>query len=130
MLTRLITAGGLARVVHAHLTGTERKSLMAAISQELNAPTKYLGAPTFAYQIGGYIIDRNGVLEGENDEELVGNLFTLHGFEAVTTEYDALTLQEEESRLYKAELCDPESPERMEVFSADDDEDAIPSCVG
>ena len=28
-----------------NVTGTERKKLVAAISQELNAPNKYLGAP-------------------------------------------------------------------------------------
>ena len=40
-----------------NVKGSERKSLVAAISQELNAPTKYLGEPTFAYEVGGYHID-------------------------------------------------------------------------
>jgi hypothetical protein len=37
-----------------NLTGAERKALVGAISQVLNAPTKYLGMPTAAYAIGGY----------------------------------------------------------------------------
>ena len=33
-----------------NMTGPRRKALVEAISQELNAPVKYLGAPTFAYE--------------------------------------------------------------------------------
>lgn len=50
-----------------NVKGAERKSLVAAISQELNAPTKYLGAPTFAYEVGGYHIDKNGTVTGEDN---------------------------------------------------------------
>ena len=45
-----------------NLTGSERKSLVGAISTALGAPTKYLGAPTFAYEVGGYHIDKTGTL--------------------------------------------------------------------
>ena len=45
-----------------NVTGPERKTLVAAISHELNAPTNYLGAPTFAYEVGGYHIDKTGTL--------------------------------------------------------------------
>ena len=48
--------------INYNVTGPKRKALVAAISQELNAPTKYLGAPTFAYEVGGYQIDKNGVI--------------------------------------------------------------------
>ena len=34
------------------------------------------------------------------------------------------------NRTYKAELCDPEIPDRMEVFGADDDEDALRQAYG
>jgi hypothetical protein len=36
-----------------NMTGPKRKALVEAISQELNAPVKYLGAPTFDYEAGG-----------------------------------------------------------------------------
>ena len=45
-----------------NVTGSERKSLVGAISTVLETPTKYLGAPTFAYEVGGYHIDKVGTL--------------------------------------------------------------------
>jgi len=71
-----------------NVTGAERKSLVGAISQELNAQTKYLGAPTFAYEVGGYHIDKVGTVVGLDDEELVCKL-AAHGF-AGEVEYDNL----------------------------------------
>ncbi|MGI6634125.1 MAG: virulence protein [Christensenellales bacterium] len=53
-----------------NVKGAERKSLVAAISQELNAPTKYLGAPTFAYEVGGCHIDKNGTVTGPDNLDL------------------------------------------------------------
>jgi len=35
-----------------NVTGNERKSLVGAISAAVIAPTKYLGAPTFVYEVG------------------------------------------------------------------------------
>jgi hypothetical protein len=43
-------------------TGTERKQLVGAISEILNQPIQYLGAPTFAYEVGGYHIDKEGTI--------------------------------------------------------------------
>ena len=148
--------------INYELKGTERKSLVAAISQELNAPTKYLGAPTFAYEVGNYHIDKNGTVTGEDNRELVADLCGLHSFKAVNEEYDTPTTEtratpafdnlelienEElglgrerrdpigengmqasdvpESYTYQAELSDPDCPDRMEVFTADNDEDAV-----
>ncbi|MDD7795593.1 virulence protein [Clostridium sp. 'White wine YQ'] len=74
--------------INYNVTGAERKSLVGAISQELNAPTKYLGAPTFAYEVGGYHIDKNGILRGDDNPELVADLQGLHDFKAITEEYD------------------------------------------
>lgn len=71
-----------------NVTGEKRKSLVEAISQELNAPTKYLGAPTFAYEVGGYHIDKNGILRGTDNPGLVADLHGLHDFKAITEEYD------------------------------------------
>ena len=74
--------------INYNVTGPKRKLLVAAISQELNAPTKYLGAPTFAYELGDYHIDKNGVLEGEDNPGLVADLQGLHDFKAITEAYD------------------------------------------
>jgi len=52
------------------VTGQERKRLVGAISEILNAPMKYLGAPTFAYEVGSYHIDKAGMVTGEYDLNL------------------------------------------------------------
>jgi hypothetical protein len=78
-----------------NVTGAERKSLVGAISTALNAPTKYLGAPTFAYEVGNpsradsYHIDKVGTLTGEDNLDLEAAL-RLAGFDAdgETREYD------------------------------------------
>jgi hypothetical protein len=53
-----------------NVTGSKRKSLIGAISTALDAPTNYLGAPTFAYEVGKYHIDKAGVLTGPDNLEL------------------------------------------------------------
>lgn len=185
-----------------NVTGAERKSLVAAISQELNAPTKYLGAPTFAYEVGGYHIDNVGTLTGPDKLDLedalhqagfdadggsrhydepdtyesgLGGMGALDEFpdidqhhpgqyanpnapitetmqrqidEVIAFEDLQLDGREElglgrtrredfhgengmqssdvpESYTYQAELSDPDCPDRMEVFGAENDEDAL-----
>lgn len=71
-----------------NVTGAERKSLVAAISQELNTPVKYLGMPTAAYEVGGFHIDKTGTVTGPDNRELVAGLWGLHDFMAVSEEYD------------------------------------------
>jgi hypothetical protein len=138
--------------INYNVTGARRKELVAAISQELNAPTKYLGMPTAAYEVGGYHIDKIGTVTGADNTRLVVELRKTHGFTAAGAEYDEgynspspeevseniETLKnileeeavmqerhEEERHTYQAELSDPDCPDRMEVFSAEDDEDAL-----
>ena len=74
--------------INYNITGANRKSLVSAISQELNAPVKYLGAPTFAYEVGGYHIDKTGTLRGDDNPGLIADLLGLHDFKAVAEEYD------------------------------------------
>ena len=71
------------------VSGSERKSLVGAISTVLGAPTKYLGAPTFAYEIGGYRIDKTGTLTGPDNLDLEDSLHQA-GFDADgdSREYD------------------------------------------
>lgn len=45
-----------------NLRGSNRKPLVEAISQILDKPAVYQGAPSFSYIIGDYTVDRNGVL--------------------------------------------------------------------
>ncbi len=64
-----------------NVTGNERKSLVGAISTALDAPTNYLGAPTFAYEVGGYRIDKAGLLTGPDNLDLEDSLHQA-GFDA------------------------------------------------
>jgi len=72
-----------------NVTGSERKSLVGAISTALSIPTKYLGAPSFAYEIGGYHIDKGGTLTGPDNLDLEDALHQA-GFDADSDsrEYD------------------------------------------
>lgn len=44
------------------LHGSDRKPLIEAISQILDKPAVYQGAPSFSYRVGDHTVDRNGVL--------------------------------------------------------------------
>lgn len=64
-----------------NVTGSERKALVGKVSTIVNAPTKYLGAPTFAYEVGGYHIDKIGMLTGPDNLDLEDALHQA-GFDA------------------------------------------------
>ena len=50
-------------VINYNVTGAERKRLVAALSNLTGVKAKYLGMPSMAYEVGGFIIDKNGNLE-------------------------------------------------------------------
>lgn len=115
-----------------NVTGKERKALVTATGEILGEPLKYMGAPTFAYIGGGYTIDRNGALTSdgsiveENNSRLLKELNERNFIGEVADRGDSEeTVLEAEMQTYRAELSDPDCPDRMEIFSADDDEDAI-----
>jgi len=72
-----------------NVTGSERKLLVGTISAALDTPTKYLGAPSFVYEIGGYHIDKTGTLTGPDNLDLEDSLHQA-GFDADgdSREYD------------------------------------------
>lgn len=55
-----------------NVSGERRKQLVGAISEILDEKIAYDGAPTFAYECGGYRIGKTGTVIGEYD----GSLFT------------------------------------------------------
>lgn len=57
-------------------TGESRKRLVTAISEITGVPAKYLGAPSFAYQVDYFTIDRNGsvTFDDRADSEEIENL--------------------------------------------------------
>ena len=51
----------------------DRKALARAIAEELGTDCRYMGMPSCGYQVGDYIIDREGNIIGED-------FGPLHGF--------------------------------------------------
>ena len=69
-------------------TGNERKRLVNTISEITGAPIKYLGAPSFAYQVDYFTIGRNGSVSfGDRaDSEEIKNLIDTLGSQGFTAE--------------------------------------------
>lgn len=67
------------------VTGPDRKRLVEAISEILDTQVQYLGAPTFAYEVGDYRIEKNGTVIGEYDPALFTAL-KQHGFETASSD--------------------------------------------
>lgn len=56
----------------------DRKQLINAIGKHLGIKPDYLGAPTFKYQVGDYIVMKDGSVEVEDDKADVSLLRTLY----------------------------------------------------
>ena len=73
--------------INYNRTGAERKALVNAIADITGAEAKYLGAPSFAYQVDYFTIDRSGAVtfddraDSEEIENLIERLAGM-GFEA------------------------------------------------
>ena len=48
--------------IQFNVTGARRKELVAVMRDALQDTTHYLGAPSFAFQVGAYTVDRNGTI--------------------------------------------------------------------
>lgn len=110
------------------VTGEKRKALVNAISQELGQPVKYLGAPSFVYQVSEYQVDKNGLLTGPDNLDLEAALNETHNFEAISRVYDEPDTYESgldgmgatpspEDLNHEAELWAEREMKRMEVES-------------
>ena len=56
-----------------NVTGDRRKALVAVMRDVLQDTTRYLGAPSFAFQVGAYTIDKNGTVtcqEGTDEAQI------------------------------------------------------------
>ena len=73
--------------INYSLVSAERKPLVKAITEILETTAIYLGKKdNYAYQIGDYHLDRNGVLTGQDNRELANAL--AENFTAESTEFD------------------------------------------
>lgn len=61
-------------------TGTERKALVKGISEILKIKPKYLGMPSAAYEVGDFIINKEGTVKSENSFALERLIHSLIGY--------------------------------------------------
>ena len=57
--------------IHYDVPGSARKALASAIGEIIGTYPSYQAAPSFAYIIGEYTLDRNGVLTGPRKSQLM-----------------------------------------------------------
>lgn len=74
---------------------TDRKALVKAIAEELGTASTYMRAPTYAYQIGDFTVDRDGNIIGE-DFEALRDFLARNGYELPDQEVPAETQPPEE----------------------------------
>lgn len=90
--------------INYNVTGNERKKLVKLISEITEIPSKYLGVPSCAYQVGPYHIGKDGELTFDTEvtttelKHLIENLANA-GFEAETGELDSAEAEPEETGL-------------------------------
>ena len=75
--------------VKYNVTGTKRKALVELVSNFTGCEIKYNGAPTFAYEVDYFTIDKSGALSFDDraDSEVIERLLEMlydNGFEAET----------------------------------------------
>ena len=76
-----------------HVTGADRKRLVNIIAEITGCDAKYLGAPTFAYEVDCFTIDKNGSVtfddrdDSEEIEQIIERLYEA-GFTAENAEPD------------------------------------------
>lgn len=61
-------------IAHYNLRSTNRKELALAVSEIINKPLNYKGAPSFDYEAGEFTIGKYGTLSGELTQELLDAL--------------------------------------------------------
>lgn len=74
-------------------TGADRKNLVAVLADHTGQKAKYLGAPSFAYQVDYITIDKNGVLHLDDNAdpdwvEAIQARLAASGFTCISESYD------------------------------------------
>lgn len=116
--------------INYNVTGAKRKELVQAIADFLQVRAVYLGAPTFAYEVGDCQVDAHGVLttpstDGAVATELLDEL-KRRGFESIQAEEAANTTEsapvDAENYSYTVEIpktgFTPNAEDRLEKIIA------------
>jgi len=106
-----------------NVTGPARKELVKAIAHLLAVASVYQGPPSYAYSIGGYIVDRNGNLITP-DEATTDDVFRL--VDALYAEY-GYKPEESLSELFPEEdtESDEEEPEADEAEDSEETDEGV-----
>lgn len=99
-------------IKHFNVSGDTRKKLVKLISSHLGVESRYLGAPSFAYSIGNYTVNKDGSLFWDEDDERTAGLLEAlkaEGFSATEddeeTEEEVLIEEEMEEEAEANRLC-------------------------
>ena len=99
-------------IKHFNVSGDTRKKLVKLISSHLGVESRYLGAPSFAYSIGNYTVNKDGSLFWDEDDERTAGLLEAlkaEGFSATEddeeTEEEVLVEEEMEEEAEVNRLC-------------------------
>lgn len=78
-----------AYIMRIETVSSDRKAMAKAIAEYSGKELRYMGPPSFAYAVGPYLIDRDGVITSETEEENVEFRAFLEekGFVEPTIEY-------------------------------------------
>lgn len=82
-------------IKHFNVSGDTRKKLVKHISSHLGVESRYLGAPSFAYSIGAYTVNKDGSLSWDEDDERTAGLLEAIKAEGFTTTEDEEVEEEE-----------------------------------
>ena len=75
--------------VRYNLKGAERKKLVQAVSELTETLANYKGAPSFAFDIGELLVDKDGTLSGPDNRGLIADLEGLYSLIPAGKRYDA-----------------------------------------
>ena len=95
-------------IKHFNVSGDTKKKLVKLISSHLGVESRYLGAPSFAYSIGNYTVNKDGSLSWDEDDEKTPGLL-----EAIKAE--GFTASEDEEVEEEEVLVEKEMEEEAEV---------------
>lgn len=110
-----------------NVTGSNRKRLVAAIAENMECAAKYMGAPTFAYEVDYITIDKNGTMSfddrvNSDEVEMLVEALLEKGFEP-EPHFEDLRMTEEEELGLGRQRRDPVGEDGMQPDDVPDEEE-------
>ncbi len=96
-----------------NVTGDRRKAMVAVMRDTLQDTTRYLGAPSFMYQVGVYTVDKNGAITCPDDTD--------------EAQLEMLIRELERDGFIGEQVGEPARPDRQKPIRAMTEETSSPS---